>query len=502
MPTIESIVRSINRDLTPQFEERLRAALAEQDREWLIDQIVRLTLDAHSLEEIDRRVEVEAKARARSERLERVRALRPRSRRRSRRSSTEFGGVTRESADRRGRAPRRRAGEGHRPAGARPPDRRRRGAAAARQGHAVRAAVRRRVDQHAPRARPAGAADDGAARGSRPAALDFMRASTELAAAGTWQDPESVSSDERADNVLLEVQFGETADEIVGPRDRHRADADQQPRGQRAGALRADDQRRGDDADRLTPLAFRPCPPPLSDQRFRSRRTRDRARAARRRVRALSVRPRARGHGRVLRGLRLRPGRLGEHDRRRRQGRPAALRRMRRPRHPPPRRQSGRPRAGSARARHRSPAPRRPARSRATRSAASPCSACPRTCRSSWTPRSWSEPRIVLGGGSRRWKVIARPQILLALPNVEVVEVASPAPAPPREPPTPRPQRLSRVTPPSNRPEPGMPVPYGWSSQSDPKPRATATLFIPTAIRARTRSARTWTSVGSPAIAT
>jgi hypothetical protein len=51
---------------------------------------------------------------------------------------------------------------------------------------------------------------------AKAGALDFMRASTELAAAGTWQDPESVSNDERADNVLLEVQFGETADELVG----------------------------------------------------------------------------------------------------------------------------------------------------------------------------------------------------------------------------------------------------------------------------------------------
>ena len=51
---------------------------------------------------------------------------------------------------------------------------------------------------------------------SKAGAIDFMRASTELAAAGTWQDPESVSNDERADNVLLEVQFGETAEEIVG----------------------------------------------------------------------------------------------------------------------------------------------------------------------------------------------------------------------------------------------------------------------------------------------
>lgn len=30
--------------------------------------------------------------------------------------------------------------------------------------------------------------------------------------------------------------------------------------------------------------------------------------------------------------------------------------------------------------------------------------------------------RVVLGGGSRSWKVIASPQILLTLPNVEVVE--------------------------------------------------------------------------------
>lgn len=51
---------------------------------------------------------------------------------------------------------------------------------------------------------------------AKAAALDFMRASTELAAEGTWQDPQSVSNDERADNVLLEVQFGETQDELVG----------------------------------------------------------------------------------------------------------------------------------------------------------------------------------------------------------------------------------------------------------------------------------------------
>ena len=39
-------------------------------------------------------------------------------------------------------------------------------------------------------------------------------------------------------------------------------------------------------------------------------------------------------------------------------------------------------------------------------------------------------PRVVLGGGSRNWKVIASPSILLALSNVAVVEgLAAPPPA-------------------------------------------------------------------------
>lgn len=39
-----------------------------------------------------------------------------------------------------------------------------------------------------------------------------------------------------------------------------------------------------------------------------------------------------------------------------------------------------------------------------------------------------SRPRIVLGGGSRSWKVIAPPSILLTLPNVAVIDgLANPA---------------------------------------------------------------------------
>jgi prolyl-tRNA editing enzyme YbaK/EbsC (Cys-tRNA(Pro) deacylase) len=36
--------------------------------------------------------------------------------------------------------------------------------------------------------------------------------------------------------------------------------------------------------------------------------------------------------------------------------------------------------------------------------------------------RVMDRERIVLGGGSRSWKVLAAPSILLALPGVEVVE--------------------------------------------------------------------------------
>jgi hypothetical protein len=212
--TIETIVRSINRELTPQFEDRLRAALADQDREWLIDQIVRLTLDRHSLEEIDRRSEVDAKARARAERLARVTAM-----------HLDDAGVLAFVAELGGRTRDDLVASGHLRADAPvkgtrlllPTDRTEAGEALLTRakdvlfallfGDASTGTSLDRLQQELlTMALPLGKAH----------ALDFMRASTELTAAGTWQDPDSVSNDERAANVLLEVQFGETADEVVG----------------------------------------------------------------------------------------------------------------------------------------------------------------------------------------------------------------------------------------------------------------------------------------------
>lgn len=47
-------------------------------------------------------------------------------------------------------------------------------------------------------------------------AFDFVPAATELSGAGLWRDPTGVSNDVRADNVIVEVEFGEVAEEVIG----------------------------------------------------------------------------------------------------------------------------------------------------------------------------------------------------------------------------------------------------------------------------------------------
>ena len=214
MATIEDLVRAINRDLSPQFEERLRQALADKDREWLVDQLVRLTLDAHSLEDLDRAAVIEQKARRRAERLARVTALsvEPAT---VRAFTSDYSGMTRDRA----------LVDGYLLPGA--PVKGTDLLLAQHRTDAGEALLLRAKDILF--ALLFGDQTTGtrldrtqqelltlALPRSKAAALDFMRAATELAAAGTWQDPQSVSNDERADNVLLEVQFGETAEEIVG----------------------------------------------------------------------------------------------------------------------------------------------------------------------------------------------------------------------------------------------------------------------------------------------
>ena len=212
MGTIDDIARAIARDLSPEFEQRLRSELAGRDREWLIDELVRLTLSHHGFEDLDQDAATDALLR--EQRLGRVRGL-----------ALDHTGVEQFIVRNTGESREHLIEEGYLrddvpekgTALLRPAHRTARGEERLTHAKDVLFALLfgdvstdtrlQRVQQElltmaVPR--------------SKAAALDFMRASTQMAAAGTWQDPDSVSNDERADNVLLEVQFGETADELVG----------------------------------------------------------------------------------------------------------------------------------------------------------------------------------------------------------------------------------------------------------------------------------------------
>ena len=51
---------------------------------------------------------------------------------------------------------------------------------------------------------------------AKAGAFDFIPAATELSGVGMWRDPTGVSNDVEADNVIVEVEFGEVTGELVG----------------------------------------------------------------------------------------------------------------------------------------------------------------------------------------------------------------------------------------------------------------------------------------------
>jgi hypothetical protein len=212
--TIETIVRQINKELVPQFEARLRQHLEQQDREWLIEQVVRLTLDAHSLQEMDRKILQETKMKKRLERIERLRQ-------RELDRTTLTGFLQRYASYDRERL----VNEGYLS-----PDAPVKGTALLSDGH--RTAIGRALlleakdvlfgllfgdeSTHTRLERIQRELLTMTLPRDKAEALDFMKATTELSALGTWQDPELVSNDQRADNVLLEVEYGEVDGELVG----------------------------------------------------------------------------------------------------------------------------------------------------------------------------------------------------------------------------------------------------------------------------------------------
>ncbi len=214
MPTIEGIVRSINRELVPQFEERLRQYLVQQDKEWLIEQIIRLSLDAHSLEEMDRKVIQDTKARKRAERATRLRTM-ALDEAKLIAFLNQYKSYDRDKLINEGYLindppvsgtemipPRCRSAKGEALLTTSKDT-----LFALLSGDETMNTQFNRVQQELlTMTLPRFKADS----------LDFMKARTELSAWGTWQDPENVSNDMRADNVILEVEFGEVASENIG----------------------------------------------------------------------------------------------------------------------------------------------------------------------------------------------------------------------------------------------------------------------------------------------
>jgi hypothetical protein len=214
MPNIEAILSRINKDLVPQFEEKLRAYLAEQDKEWLIEQIVRLTLDAHSLEEMDRKHIREEETKRRQERAERVKKLEL-DEDRLRDFVEQYKDCSRE----------RLIEEGFLSADA-----------PAKGGELITEQVRsmegNELVQHAKDMLFGFLFGDESTNTRfhriqrelltltvprmKSDALDFMKATTELSAQGTWQDPKGAANDMRADNVVLEIEYGELEGERIG----------------------------------------------------------------------------------------------------------------------------------------------------------------------------------------------------------------------------------------------------------------------------------------------
>ncbi|WP_144053164.1 hypothetical protein [Xenococcus sp. PCC 7305] len=211
--TIEKVIRKINRELAPEFEDKLRCHLECQDKAWLIDQIIRLTIDEHSRQECDRKLFQKIKQQKRAERLARLRELQLDE------SKLDIFISQYEQYDRD-----RLEEEGYL---IHPPlkgkdlitteYRSQKGEVLLTQAKDILFAILfgdestcvqfERVEQELltltlPH--------------FKARTIDFMKATTEIGGLGFWQDPDNVSNDDEVENILFQVEYGEVATEKIG----------------------------------------------------------------------------------------------------------------------------------------------------------------------------------------------------------------------------------------------------------------------------------------------
>ncbi len=214
MTTIEALLAQIQHDLTPQIEARLRAELATHDRAWLVEQIIRLSLPREALAAREQAARQEAQTAERAALLNRVRHM-----------DLDLPSLTAFIEKYRGLDQNTLILESLLHPGF--PEK---GTALITelhrtpQGDALLTLAKDMLFALLYGDEASGIRFDRSEREiltltlprAKAASLAYLKATTELQAHGTWQDPEQVSNDSRADNVLIQVEFGEIKGEWIG----------------------------------------------------------------------------------------------------------------------------------------------------------------------------------------------------------------------------------------------------------------------------------------------
>lgn len=213
MQNIHDLSREISRDLAEQFEDRLRAELRQRPKSWLIDQIVRLSMPAYFQATEQEAAKAEQK-RQRAERIERLYEMRLCHDVLSD-FLAKYDGYERAHLIEQGYLHEKAPEQG-----------------TALITHEFRSPAGTELLIHA---------KDllfGLLFGSehtntdfqriqrevlsltlprhKADALNYMQATTQHSVLGTWQDPESVSNDVQAENIIFEVEYGEVGGELIG----------------------------------------------------------------------------------------------------------------------------------------------------------------------------------------------------------------------------------------------------------------------------------------------
>lgn len=207
MNDINSIIKKAQDELFPELEAKIRAALALKDKDWLIDQIIYLTCERHSLHE-------------QKENLDQIRKCMARIQARGYTDQSlqnfidRYRKIQREDMEKSGLL-------------INPPhmglsvitsaQRSAKGAALLEEAKdllyvalygdsSINVDLTRGQEELLTMIVPRAKSD----------ALSFLKAVTEVNASGTWKDPEGVSNDDHADNIGLQVEFSDNDNGTIG----------------------------------------------------------------------------------------------------------------------------------------------------------------------------------------------------------------------------------------------------------------------------------------------